>query len=94
MKHMKKAARAYRRLLERRTQGWYDYQTMDAGFDAGEWSGPAWADNWQRACERTEADIAKAFCVGIEALSNQICRDADRTFEKRWSAACRSTMFV
>lgn len=37
--------------------------TMDAGFDAGEWSGPAHADACQRECEQVIAMVAERFDI-------------------------------
>jgi hypothetical protein len=58
------ACRAYERLLAARTEGWDEMEACDRHWDGGEWSGPAWGDNWQRAEEYCERVIAERFELG------------------------------
>lgn len=62
------AARAYFRLLHQRTRGWDEMEGVDRHFDGGEWSGPAWADNWQREQRRTAEFVADRFDLPVEAV--------------------------
>jgi hypothetical protein len=41
------------RVFAQRTEGWEEAERADAGFDAGEWSGPAWSHAWEDEMEAT-----------------------------------------
>ena len=58
---MKKAIRAYERLLEQRTRGWDEMEAADRHWDGGEFSGPAWARNYEQMQLDTAYDVAKRF---------------------------------
>lgn len=55
------ACRAFSRLLAVHTEGWLEAEGCDSHYDGGEWSGPAWADNWQEAEEHCYRLIADRF---------------------------------
>ena len=65
--HEVHACRAVARLVAVKTEGWAEAEYADAHWDAGEWSGPAWADNWQRADEEATKTVAERF--GLERRS-------------------------
>ena len=74
----KQAARAYRRLLAQRTDGWDEAEAVDAHWDGGEFSGPAWADNWLTAECVAISETAAQFgltddqlCDAIEWMDSQ-----------------------
>lgn len=59
--HELNACRALARLLAIHTEGWHEIEACDRHFDGGEWSGSAWADNWQSADEHCCQIIADRF---------------------------------
>lgn len=60
-KHEKDAGRAYQRVLAQRTEGWDQFESMDAGFDGGEFSGPAWSGKWEEAADQSLQVVAERF---------------------------------
>lgn len=57
------AVRSYFRLFAIRTEGWDEAEGCDRHYDAGEWSGPAWAENWEEMERRTVRYTAERFGV-------------------------------
>lgn len=60
-RHETQACRAFARLHDVHTEGWAEAEHADSHWDGGEWSGPAWGDNWQRADEHCCRLIADRF---------------------------------
>jgi hypothetical protein len=63
MAEVKCAARAYRKLLAMRTEGWEMGWWGDSLFDGGEWSGAGWADAYENIARKTLKDVARKFDV-------------------------------
>lgn len=57
----KAACRAVDNLLNRTTAGWAEMEHADRHYDGGEWSGPAWGNNWQAEEKRVIALVARHF---------------------------------
>ena len=57
------AVRSYLRLFAIRTEGWWEAEGCDRQYDDGEWSGPAWAKNWEDAEHTTVDHVAERFDV-------------------------------
>ena len=82
-KHEVAACRAVARLLTIHTEGWAEAEHADGHWDAGEWSGPAWADNWQQADEHCVKVVAERF--GLEDAYLQNCvHEYDCELQYRW----------
>ena len=62
------AIRSIQKLLSITTEGWSEMEAADAHFDGGEWSGPAWGDNWQEEEERVIKVVAHHFGLSPSAL--------------------------
>ena len=67
------ACRAFDRIYASKTEGWEEAEYADAHWDGGEWSGPAWADNWQRVEEECYAIVGERFGMSAE----YVCRISD-----------------
>ena len=78
-RHMKRAIRAALRLLSITTEGWAEGEACDRHFDGGEWSGPAWSENWAVEEERVIELVALRFGYMPRAVSDAIAWW--RTFE-------------
>lgn len=66
------AVRSFHRLYAIRTEGWHEGEMCDRHFDGGEWSGPAWAKNYEEEHMRTVKHIAERFGVDEEKLHEWI----------------------
>lgn len=62
-KHQKTAVRAVFKFLSISTRGWAYAESCDRTYDAGEWSGSAWADNWENEQKRVIDVVAARFEV-------------------------------
>jgi len=68
LQRSKYIVRAYNRILAQRTEGWEEAEACDSQYDAGEWSGPAWGDNWQRVESEVAEYVAERFGVPVGAV--------------------------
>lgn len=66
------AVRSFFRLYAIRTKGWDEMEGCDRHYDGGEWSGPAWAKNWEDEYVRTAEHIAERFKIDLAELYNWI----------------------
>lgn len=66
------AVRSFHRLYAIRTEGWDEAEGCDRHFDGGEWSGPAWAKNWEDEYKRTAQHIAERFGFDVVDLCDWI----------------------
>jgi hypothetical protein len=66
------AVRSFFRLYAIRTKGWDEMEGCDSHYDGGEWSGPAWAKNWEDEYVRTAEHIAERFNFDLTELYNWI----------------------
>jgi ferritin-like protein len=83
----KAAVRAFTRLLDVRTEGWDEAESADRSYDAGEWSGPAWADNWQRVEHECHREIALRFDLfSPEHVSNLVDEMENEYQHRHWLA--------
>lgn len=64
-------ARIVQKLLAKRTAGWALAEHLDAGFDGGEWSGPAWGEQWEVAQDKAISDVAKRVGMSFEELEHE-----------------------
>lgn len=62
------AVRACEKLLAISTATWGEGEACDAHFDGGEWSGPAWAENWDTEIGRVANLVASRFGLDGERL--------------------------
>lgn len=62
------AVRACEKLLAISTATWGQGEACDAHFDGGEWSGPAWANNWDTEIGRVANLVASRFGLDGERL--------------------------
>lgn len=65
---LKMAIRSCIRVLRISTKGWAAAEEADSSYDAGEWSGPAWADNWQQEEDRVVKMVARLFDISHSQL--------------------------
>ncbi len=85
-----RACRAFNRLLSDRTEGWAEAEACDRHYDGGEWSGPAWGDNWQEAHERCHQIIAERFeFPSAEYVMHLMHRYEDEEQYRWWKAITR-----
>lgn len=68
-KHEIAACRAANKLLGITTEGWDEAEGCDRHYDGGEWSGPAWADNWQNEERRVTEVVAARFELDANYLA-------------------------
>lgn len=66
--YLRHAVRAAFRLLSITTEGWHEYEAVDRHWDGGEWSGPAWADNYEREHDRVTRLVAERFSLSPDDL--------------------------
>jgi len=77
------AVRAFERFIGISTDGWAEAEGADAHWDGGEWSGPAWTDNWENEHHRVAGIVAARFGMTVEDLLIYIeCKENDE--ENRW----------
>lgn len=67
--------RVYAPIAERRSLA----EDADAGFDAGEWSGPAHARDADREYVRTLRSVARRVNVRPKAIHNELMRQANES---------------
>lgn len=79
MTHLEmQAVRAFDRIIAQTTAGWDEMESADAHWDAGEWSGPAWAKNWTDEIDRVVKLVAFRFGLwekDLNAAIEQRCYD-------------------
>lgn len=93
-KHEMTAVRTVLRVLAIRTDGWDDAQRADAGFDGGEWSGPAWGRAYETAEREAIEYVAQRFDVTEWALE-QLMFKWEHYHELRWHDAMhRQSMMI
>ena len=64
------AVRAFNKLLSITTEGWDEMEGCDRHYDGGEWSGPAWAKNWENEYDRVGKLVSGRFGIPEETLAN------------------------
>jgi len=62
------ATRACVRVFDNLTDGWERDEACDRHYDAGEWSGPAWAQNWEQAAAQACQLVSERFEMDAEHL--------------------------
>ena len=76
------AIRAFDKLYLVSTEGWAEMEGCDAHWDGGEWSGPAWAENWENEHDRVMSIVAERF--GISAVDLALAYEQHHHAELRF----------
>ncbi len=74
MSNMMRAIRAFDRVISNSTEGWNEVEAADAHWDAGEWSGPAWARAWEAEVIRVTDMVADRFQICPDDLGSNWTR--------------------
>lgn len=85
--HELKACRAHARLMAVKTRGWDEAEAADAHWDAGEWSSPAWAQQWQDVEEACNIIISDYFELRSPAVvMHLVCTYENEEAHRHWLA--------
>jgi len=79
-KRVRQAVRAYHRIMRPWWANQEEAEAADAGFDGGEWSGPAHARITEHVEEETMRHVAGRFNVPLRAMELEIMRQYHEDF--------------